>query len=122
MTENAQTAVGPLTVTPYAVVHPSGAPAYALRVELEGKVVTYSGDTEWTDALIQAARGTDLFICEAYFFDKLVKYHLDYQTLLGHRADLGCERIVLTHMSEDMLRRAGGIAFERAEDGMTITL
>jgi len=60
------------------VKHASGAPAYALRVEYGGKVITYSGDTEWTESLVEAARGADLFVCEAYFFVKKVKYHLDY--------------------------------------------
>lgn len=79
------TLVGPATVTPFSVQHPSGAPAYALRVEYSGKVLAYSGDTEWTESLVEAARGTDLFVCEAYFFDKPIKYHLDYRTLREHR-------------------------------------
>jgi len=66
------TQVGPATVTPFVVEHASGAPAYALRVEYGGKVITYSGDTEWTESLVQAARGADLFVCEAYYFDKKI--------------------------------------------------
>ena len=37
-----------LQVTPYEMKHYSGAPSYALRIEIEGKVLTYSGDTEWS--------------------------------------------------------------------------
>ena len=70
-----------LAVTPYLMKHYSGAPSYALRIETEGKVLTYSGDTEWVEELIPAGRGADLFICEAYFFDKVMKYHIDYTTL-----------------------------------------
>ena len=114
--------VGALSVTAYSVVHPSGAPAYALRVECEGKVIAYSGDTEWTDTLIQVADGADLFICEAYFFDKKVKYHLDYRTLVEHQARLGCHRLVLTHMSEDMLGHLEGLNVEYAEDGRVFVL
>src|SRR5881396_1829480 len=77
--------VGPTTVTPFAVDHPSGAAAYALRVEYAGRVVTYSGDTAWTDTLLEAARGADLFVCEAYFCGKPVPHHLDYQTLWARR-------------------------------------
>src|SRR5438093_1466230 len=73
--------VGAFTVTPYAVVHASGAPADALRVVCGGKVLAYSGDTEWTATLRQVAAQADLFIFEAYFYDKAVKFHLDYQTL-----------------------------------------
>ena len=114
--------IGALTVTPYGVVHPSGAPAYALRVECGGKVVSYSGDTEWTDSLLRAARGADLFVCEAYFFEKKVPYHLDYRTLMAHRAQLGCRRLILTHMSEDMLRRLGEVEVEWAEDDKLLAL
>jgi ribonuclease BN (tRNA processing enzyme) len=113
--------VGPVSVRPFEVVHASGAPPYALRIEYAGKVIVYSGDTEWTDALVEAARGADLLICEAYFFDKKVKFHLDYQTLLANRARLETRRIVLTHMSKDMLDREG-LEMERASDGMTIGL
>jgi len=71
------TRVSALVVTPYQVAHASGAPPFALRVECQGKVIAYSGDTEWTEALIRVAQGADLFICEAYYYNKKVKYHLD---------------------------------------------
>ncbi len=114
--------LGPFTVTPFEVVHASGAPPYALRVSCGGKVVTYSGDTEWTDALLEAARDADLFIAEALFFDKRVKYHLDFQTLAAERARLACRRLVVTHMGEEMLARLGELGIEAAEDGREITV
>lgn len=120
--ENVKTALGALAVTPFRVVHASGAPAYALRVALSGKIVAYSGDTEWTDALVDAADGADLFICEAYHFDKQVKFHLDYATLMAHREELRCQRFILTHMSSGMLSRIGEIDAECAEDGLLIEL
>ena len=114
--------VGRATVTPFIVKHASGAPAYALRVEYGGKVITYLGDTEWTESLIEAARGADLFVCEAYFFEKKIKYHLDYQTLRENFQRLDCRRVVLTHMNADMLSRRGEADFEFADDGLVITL
>jgi ribonuclease BN (tRNA processing enzyme) len=111
-----------VTVTTYEVVHASGAPAYALRVERGGRTIAYSGDTEWTDVLVEAARGADLFICEAYFYEKQVKFHLDYRTLAANPERLGCRRLILTHMSADMLDRLEGIETECAEDGMVIEL
>jgi len=114
--------VGRATVTPFIVKHASGAPAYALRVEYGGKVITYLGDTEWTESLIEAARGADLFVCEAYFFEKKIKYHLDYQTLRENRERLDCRRIVLTHMSADMLSRRDEADIECADDGQVIVL
>ena len=114
--------IGPATVTPFLVEHACGAPPYALRIEYGGKVIAYSGDTEWSENLIDAVRETDLFVCEAYFFDKRIKYHLDYRTLLDQRERLGCRRLVLTHMSEDMLRRVKDLEVEYAEDGRIIEL
>jgi ribonuclease BN (tRNA processing enzyme) len=65
--------IRPATVTPFLVEHACGAPPYALRIEYGGKVIAYSGDTEWSENLIDAARETDLFVCEAYSFDKKIK-------------------------------------------------
>jgi ribonuclease BN (tRNA processing enzyme) len=114
--------VGSVSVTPFGVVHASGAPPFALRVAGGGKTVAYSGDTEWTDSLIDAARGADLFIAEAYFFDKAVKFHLDLATLLRQRARLDCHRLIVTHMSEDMLRRGDALEVETAEDGKLVVV
>jgi len=115
-------AVGGISVTPFEVVHASGAPPFALRLEVDGKTIAYSGDTEWTDALAAAAEGADLFICEANFYDKGVKFHLDYETLIAHRDELHCKRLVLTHMNLEMLARLPSLDVEAAEDGMKIVL
>ncbi len=114
--------VGPATVLPFPVQHPSGAPAYALRVEYGGKVIAYSGDTEWTESLVDAARGADLFVCEAYFFEKKIKHHLDYRTLRAQRGRLDCRRVIMTHMSDDMLRRLRGLDIDWAEDGKCVVV
>src|SRR4029453_16451349 len=66
-------------------------------------VLTYSGDTEWVDELIPAGRDADLFICEAYFFDKVMKYHIDYSTLARRLPDIGAKRTIVTHMSAELL-------------------
>src|SRR5262249_25087582 len=116
------TPVGAASVTPFIVKHASGAPAYALRVEYGGKIIAYSGDTEWAESLVDAARGADLFVCEAYFFEKKIKYHLDYQTLRENRQRLDCRRVVLTHMSTSMLSRRSDADLECADDGYVIVL
>jgi ribonuclease BN (tRNA processing enzyme) len=120
MTE--RTAIGSLAVTPFPVRHAAGAPSYALRVEAEGRVVAYSGDTEWTDALIAAAHGADLFICEAYFYNKRVKYHLDYATLVQRLGAITARRVILTHLSAELLARRDAVELETAADGMVIDL
>ena len=114
--------IGALKVTPYEVVHASGAPAFALRLECDSKVIAYSGDTEWTDALADAARDADVFICEAYFFEKKMQYHLDYKTLMEHHDRLDCRRLMITHMNSEMLERLAKLDVEAAEDGKMIEL
>jgi ribonuclease BN (tRNA processing enzyme) len=120
--EGAASRVGSVRVEAFAVEHPSGAPAHALRLEHEGRVITYSGDTAWTESLVAAAQGADLFLCEAYTRDKKIPYHLDLRTLLDNRARLGCRRLVVTHMGEDMLGGPDEEGFERARDGMVLRL
>jgi ribonuclease BN (tRNA processing enzyme) len=122
MPEERPTSLGALAATPYGVRHPSGAPAYALRLEIGGRVLAYSGDTEWTEALPRAARDSDLFICEAYFYEKRVPFHLDYRTLLDHRGEIRTKRLVVTHMSADMLERLTELEVEAASDGRVLEL
>jgi len=109
-----------LAVTPYLMKHYSGAPSYGLRLEVDGKVLAYSGDTEWVDDLIPLGRGADLFICEAYFFDKVMKYHIDYSTLAKRLPDIAPRRTIVTHMSAELLGRRAEIALEAADDGLVV--
>jgi ribonuclease BN (tRNA processing enzyme) len=114
---------GEVTVTPYPVVHgESGGPFLAYRIEAEGRIITYSADTEWTDRLIPAARGADLFIAEAYYYDRIVKNHLSLKTLEAHLPEINAQRLVLTHMSDDMLARLDELPYTAAHDGMVVEL
>jgi ribonuclease BN (tRNA processing enzyme) len=114
---------GAVKVTPYPVVHgESGGPILAYRIEAEGRIICYSADTEWTETLIPAARGADLFIAEAYYYDRIVKNHLSLTTLEAHLADINAKRVVLTHMSDDMLGRLGSLSHTTASDGMVVEL
>jgi ribonuclease BN (tRNA processing enzyme) len=116
-------AIGNLRVTPFHVRHDDKAgPCLAYRIAVDGKVICYSGDTEWTDVLLEAARRADLFICECYMYEKQVRAHLSLSALRQHLAAIGARRVILTHMSEDMLARLGEVDCETAEDGKIITL
>lgn len=109
-----------VVVTPFLVRHACGAPPFALRLECAGKTIAYSGDTEWVDSLIAAARGADLFIAEAYFHDKKIRHHLDWQSLAPHLDEIAAKRVILTHFSPDMLARAAALGCEAAEDGKVV--
>ncbi len=106
-----------VTVTPHEVRHPCGDPPLALRMDCGGKTITYSGDTEWCESLLSAAAGADLFIAEAYTYEKPIRFHLNFKTIEENREALAARRVVLTHMSADMLERVEALGWEYAEDG-----
>jgi ribonuclease BN (tRNA processing enzyme) len=116
------TTVAGAAVTPYRVIHDSGAPAFALRVASGGRTVAYSGDTAWTDRLIDAARDADLFLCEASSYEKPIPNHLTYHTVAANRDRFGARRLVLTHMGDDVLARRSELAVEAADDGQIFVL
>jgi ribonuclease BN (tRNA processing enzyme) len=114
--------LGAATVRGWEVEHACGAPPLALRVDLGQASFAYSGDSQWTPALVAAADGVDLFAAEAYTFARPIRYHLDYQTLRAHLPEIRARRVVLTHMSPDMLGRLTDAELPAAYDGMIIDL
>lgn len=111
-----------LVVTPQVARHTQETNPTALRVEVGGKVVAYTGDTEWTEDVAKAGRDADLFIAECYYYEKPIKWHLNYPAIAARRDNLGAKRLVLTHLSREMLAHADKIPEECAHDGLTITL
>jgi ribonuclease BN (tRNA processing enzyme) len=115
-------AVEDVAVTPFAADHSSGAPSLSLRLEAEGRTIAFSGDTAWTDTLIEAARGADLFICEASFRGRKVTGHMDVDDLLAHLPEIGAARVYLTHMGEEVLSQPAPAGTFKAEDGLVVAL
>ena len=114
--------LGDVTVTPVPVRHSRAIECFALRVALADRVVTYSGDTEWTPTLVEASRGADLFICECSTFERATPGHLAHSMLEAHAGELTAARIVLTHAGPDMLARRDEARWPLADDGLLITL
>lgn len=92
--------VGPFTVTPYAVEHP--VEAYGYRVEADGTVLAFSGDTDDCPNLDRLLAGADLALLDSAFVDgrdDVRGIHLS-----GSRAAAaalragGVRRLVLTHV------------------------
>lgn len=112
-------------VTPYEVSHPSGAPPYALRIEVDGRVIAFSGDTEWTENLIPAASGADLFICECSAYEANATFHLNWRTIEANISRLGARQILLTHMGPEAYANREKIFHPlvlQAEDGFALTV
>ena len=124
--------VGPFTVTPYAVKHPIE--AYGFRVEADGAVLAYTGDTDECDALIPLMKGADLVLADSAFVegrDTISGIHMNggQCAQMANRAG-GVGRLMLTHMpawNDKELCRAQAAAYwdgevELAEPGKAYEL
>lgn len=121
--ERVATTVGPLQVTPFPVVHGnSGGPFYGYRIAVENRLIAFSGDTEWTETLVDIARNADLFVTECYAYDKPIRYHLNFKTLVENMPRLTAKKMILSHMSDEMLAQIGKVPYETASDGMLVEL
>jgi ribonuclease BN (tRNA processing enzyme) len=117
--------IGDLAVTPFEVDHFSGSPSYAYRFELEGKIFAYSGDTGWTENVVEAGRDADLYLIECYQYELKLPMHLTYLEIEANFDRIDAKKLVLTHMSEAMLARQGDVdpaRFLVADDGMIIDI
>lgn len=99
--EHAET-VGGLEVTPFTASHPGE--AYALRMQdpVSGKVVAYSGDSADHPNIVAAARGADLFLCEAGWGPtsegKIMGMHMSGEEAGRIAAAAGVKRLGLVHI------------------------
>lgn len=72
----------------------------AVRIDgADGRSVVYSGDTDYSDSLVELARGVDLFICECSCPEGMkVEGHLTPSLAGQMAARTGCKRLMLTHL------------------------
>ena len=112
--------IGGALVSALPVKHVKESDPHGLRVRVGDKLVAYSGDATWSDDLARVAKGADLFICDASFFDSDDPSHISYRTLMSHRDELECRKIMLTHLGAETLARIGELEIEHAVDGTTV--
>jgi len=110
-------------ITAYEGNHPSGAPSHLLRIETGGKVVAFTGDTEWVDPVVDCGRHADLYIMECFAFEGRIRYHMTWEMISANLDRIGARKVMLTHMNAGMLASQGkvtapGVIF--AEDGLAI--
>lgn len=113
--------VAAIEIFSFRVPHQVSDVSLALKTRYGGKQILYSGDSAWTERFIDEARGVDLFLCECTFYDQGAGNHMRYLTLQDNLARLECQRLVLTHLGEEMLARRNDLPVVCAEDGMVIT-
>ncbi len=125
----------PFRITTLPLMHTD--PVLGMRLELEGKTVTYCTDTGYCPNALTLAKGADLLITEcAHLPGELnpVWPHFNPETAGRLAAEAGVKRLVLTHFSAGRyhterlravaLRHARKVFQETAaaKDGLKITL
>ncbi len=92
--------IGPFTVTPHRVSHPTE--AYGLRVEADGEVLAYTGDTDSCDSLKALLHNATLVLADSAFVDgrdEVRGIHLSGRRAAQAALDAGgVRRLMLTHM------------------------
>jgi ribonuclease BN (tRNA processing enzyme) len=114
--------IGDVVVEPFLVTHVPELTCLGYRVQADGKTLCFSGDSAWTPALADAAAGADLFLCECSTYETPLAIHVSYPEIASAASDLGCKRLILTHLGSEPLERLAELNLECAEDGMTIEL
>jgi ribonuclease BN (tRNA processing enzyme) len=92
--------IGPFTVTPHLVRHP--AEAYGIRVEADGEVLAYTGDTDTCDGLSLLFHNATLALADSAFVDgrdEVPGIHLSGSRAAQAAVDAGgVRRLMLTHI------------------------
>jgi ribonuclease BN (tRNA processing enzyme) len=100
LADGQRSSIGPFTVTAHRVNHP--VEAYGFRVEADGKVLAYSGDTDSCDALGPLFTGADLVLVDSAFVDgrdAAEGIHLSGSRAARAAVDAGgVKRLMLTHI------------------------
>jgi ribonuclease BN (tRNA processing enzyme) len=109
--------VGPFRVGTEPMAH-LGLPALGFRIEADGQVLAYTGDTGPTHHVEDLARGADVFLAEATWQDRddLLPFHLSSRQAAAHAHEAGVGRLILTHiwptLDREVSRAQAAEAFE----------
>jgi len=117
--EGERFSVGAFELSARRVPH-YGHNAFALRIEQDGVVLAYSGDSALSDVLVDVARDADLFLCEATLAEPELTEPVGHMTdsdALEIAGRANARRLVLTHRSVGRPVPAGA---EAAYDGLVI--
>jgi ribonuclease BN (tRNA processing enzyme) len=111
-----------VTILPFRVPHQEKDISLGYRAAVDGKAILYSGDCGWNDELVVRSHGTDLFICECCYFGTTTNFHVSYpQIARAHQqGQLGCKRLLLSHIGREVLERIDEVTIECADDGLVL--
>jgi ribonuclease BN (tRNA processing enzyme) len=115
-----RTRFGKIGIQSLRVPHMKRDLCLALKIEIGGKTIAFSGDTGWTDDLISFTVGADLFLCECTYFKNQLGVHLSYSLLESKRPNFDVKRMILTHVGREVLEKSSQLKMELAADGLRV--
>lgn len=110
--------VGDMQVTAFAARHP--VPAVMYRIQAEGKIFCYTGDTNTVEGLTNFAKGADFLLADGPFTEAAWaegKPHMSAAHVAQLAKDADVRRFVITHLNpaidpETLLREARAIRID----------
>lgn len=116
----------------YPAVHmpPPDKPLSMRVIAPDGRYVTFSGDTEMNDRLLEAADGAEIFVAECTGMRPPIGRHCSWEEWAEVLPNLGAKRVLFSHLDEtvrknaaDLVRSAPvGPPIQFADDGLIIEL
>ena len=111
-----------IAVTSWPALHVPETMPSIVRVTHAGRSLVYTGDTGWTEDIVEACDGADLLIAECYLDQTPTRTHLTHGLLKANLQRLNVAAMVLTHASDEILGKheLDDLDTALAFDGMTI--
>ena len=111
-------AAGARSAFAFAAHHQPEAWALSWTIRLGGRTIVYSGDTGFSEQLLEESADADLLIHECTALEALPG-HTSHRELRDAASRITARRVLLVHTGEDVLN-ASDLAFERAHDGLRV--
>jgi ribonuclease BN (tRNA processing enzyme) len=112
--------LGDFSIHPFEVPHNAQPFALGYRLEEGAHTMVFSGDSAWSDILLQQSQGVDLFLCECCTLEPRLKQHISLHEILQDRAKIGAKNVLLSHLGNEM-RQITDTPYTCAHDGMVYT-
>jgi ribonuclease BN (tRNA processing enzyme) len=113
--------VGPFHVKAFRMTH-VGVEALGYRIDADGVVLGYTGDTGPSPEVVEMAQGADVFLAEATYQDAMTlrPFHMSATQAGEHATLAGAGKLVLTHLMPgadmDVSREEAASSFEGEVD------
>ncbi len=110
-------------VQTFLMEHKAYSDCLGYRISNNNFSFAYTGDTAWTEKIFDLAKDTDVFICECSLYEKNLNLkHIAYKELIANIDKIKTQRLILTHLSQDMFDNLSEVNLEIAYDNLEVNI